>query len=79
MVISYSQFLLRPQLKLSSGHSMGQHNLPAADSVYVNVEEVVPNDSPMSLGYQVTTVAYIEINLYHDMLNGRLVSEVLHF
>ena len=47
-------------------------------SVYGNVQELVPKDAPKPLGKAVTTVTYKDANLYHDMLTGRAVTGVLH-
>jgi hypothetical protein len=40
-------------------------------SVYGNVEELFPKDSPKPLGKPVTTITYTDAILYHDMLTGK--------
>jgi hypothetical protein len=47
-------------------------------TVYGKVEQLFPGDAPKPLGKMVTTVTYMEANLYHDMLTGRSVTGVLH-
>lgn len=47
-------------------------------SVYGKVHEMVPNDCPEPLGRYVTTITYVDANLYHDMLTGRSVTGILH-
>ena len=46
-------------------------------SVYGKVHEMVPNDCPEPLGQYVTTITYVDANLYHDMLTGRSVTGIL--
>ena len=48
-------------------------------SVYGNVKEVIPEDCPKLLGKHVTLLHYVDVNLYHDMLSGHLVTGILHF
>ena len=50
-----------------------------ARTVYGNVEEVIPNDIPTPKGKRVITTAYVDANLYHDLITGRSVTGVLHF
>jgi hypothetical protein len=47
-------------------------------TVYGKVEELLPRYAPKPLGKMVTTVTYMDANLYHDMLTGRSVTGVLH-
>jgi hypothetical protein len=54
---------------------------PAHDwmySVYGEVEVLTPKDAPKPLGKRVTTVTYVDANLYHDMVTGRSVTGILH-
>ena len=58
-------------------------DLPKSDdewaySVYGNVRELIPNDAPKPLGKRVTTVTYVDANLYHDVVTGRSVTGILH-
>ena len=39
-------------------------------TVYGDVHEVIPKDIPEPLGQFVTTVHYVDVNLYHCMLTG---------
>ena len=48
-------------------------------TVYGDVHEVIPKDIPEPLGRFVTTVHYVDANLYHCMLTGRSVMGILHF
>ena len=48
-------------------------------SVYGDVKELIPSDAPTPLGKRVTTVTYVDANLYHDMLTGRSVTGIVHF
>jgi hypothetical protein len=47
-------------------------------SVYGNVKEATPYDAPTPRGNQVTTIHYVDTNLYHDLLTGRSVTGILH-
>jgi hypothetical protein len=48
-------------------------------SVYHGAKEVIPDDVPTPRGPTVTTTSYFDANLYHDWVNGRSVSGILHF
>jgi hypothetical protein len=48
-------------------------------SVYVKVEELIPTDIPIPLGNDVILTHYADANLYHNMVNGRAATGVLHF
>ena len=48
-------------------------------SVYGSGSKLIPKDAPKSLGNFVTLVHYLDANLYHDMLNVRSVTGILHF
>ena len=47
-------------------------------SVYGNVEELIPDDIPEPLGYNVVLTSYVDANLYHDMITGHSVTGILH-
>jgi hypothetical protein len=47
-------------------------------TAYGKVEELLPQDAPKPLRNMVTTVTYMDANLYYDMLTGRSVTGVLH-
>jgi hypothetical protein len=53
-------------------------NFDWCHSVYGNVNELIPKDSPKPLGKPVTTITYTDANLYHDMLTGRSITGILH-
>jgi hypothetical protein len=48
-------------------------------SIYGDVTEDIPTDTPKPLGKYVLLTHYLDTNLYHDMLTGRSVSGILHF
>jgi hypothetical protein len=50
----------------------------ASHSVYGNVNELIPKDSPKLLGKPVTTITYTDVNLYHDMLTGLSITVIPH-
>ena len=50
-----------------------------AQSVYGDVQEVLPTDAPPPLGKPVQLTHYVDANLYHDMITGRSVTGILHF
>jgi hypothetical protein len=52
-------------------------NFDWGHTVYGNVKELIPKDSPKPLGKPVTTITYTDANLYHDMLTGRSVTGIL--
>jgi hypothetical protein len=47
-------------------------------SVYGNVKELLPTDTPDPLGNYVTLSHYIDLNLMHDVTTGRSVTGILH-
>ena len=47
-------------------------------SVYGDVKEEIPNDTPEPLGNYVITTHYVDANLFHDILTGRSVTGILH-
>jgi hypothetical protein len=49
-----------------------------AYSVYGEVMELTPDDAPEPLGKPVVLSTYVDANLYHDLVNGRALSAVLH-
>ena len=48
-------------------------------SVYGNVREQIPSDAPKPQGNPVVTLSYVDANLYHDYVNGRALTGILHF
>jgi hypothetical protein len=49
-----------------------------ATSVYGNISEVLPTNSPSPLSKYVTLTHYFDANLYHDMLTGCSITGLLH-
>lgn len=47
-------------------------------TVYGKVTESIPDDIPEPLGKPVVLTHYKDANLYHDLINGRAVTGVLH-
>ena len=47
-------------------------------SVYGEVQELMPEDAPLSLGKQVIMTHYVDTNLFHDSLSGRSATGILH-
>ena len=48
-------------------------------SIYGNVKEDLPKNSPDALGKPIILTHYVDANLYHDDLTGRSVTGILHF
>jgi hypothetical protein len=48
-------------------------------SVYGDILEIIPKDTPAPLGGFITLTHYQDANLYHDIITGRLVTGILHF
>ena len=48
-------------------------------SIYGNITEVVPGNTPEPLGKPVTLTHYVDTNLYHNALTGCSVTACLHF
>ena len=40
---------------------------------------MIPDDVPKPLGKEVITTTYQDANLYHNLLDGRSVTEIIHF
>ena len=47
-------------------------------SVYTGAEELMPHDAPTPLGKPVVMTTFVDANLYHDLVNGRSVTGVIH-
>jgi hypothetical protein len=45
---------------------------------YEGAEELISNDLPRPLGKEVQTTTFVDANLYHDLISGRLVTGILH-
>jgi hypothetical protein len=48
-----------------------------AESVYGDVQELLPHDAPEPLGNYVRITHYVDANLYHDYVTGRAVTGIL--
>jgi hypothetical protein len=48
-------------------------------SCYEGAEEEIPKNMPTPRGKPVKTSAYVDANLYHDLISGRSVTGILHF
>ena len=47
--------------------------------IYGNIPEEIPKDAPKPLGKSVTTTAFLDANLLHDLITQRSVTAVLYF
>jgi hypothetical protein len=47
-------------------------------SVYGNAQEQIPKDVPLPRGRYVVTSTYKDANLFHDHINGRALTALLH-
>jgi hypothetical protein len=47
-------------------------------TVYRGAKEEVPHDAPRPLGKPIVMTHFLDANLYHDMVNGRSVTGILH-
>ena len=50
-----------------------------AHTAYGHVQEIIPDDIPVSLGKAVRTTATVDANLNHCLATGRSVTGCLHF
>jgi hypothetical protein len=48
-------------------------------TVYRKMTELIPNNIPEPLGKSAVCSHYTDANLYHDMINGRSVTGIMHF
>ena len=48
-------------------------------SVYGNVQEIIPPDAPEALGRPIILTHYFDANLYHDMVTEQSANGILHF
>jgi hypothetical protein len=46
--------------------------------VYAGAEEEVPDNCPEPLGKEVVMTTFVNANLYHNLVNGRSVTGILH-
>ena len=47
-------------------------------SIYGELSEAIPHDTPESLGRFVTLTHYVDANLMHDLVTGHSVTGILH-
>jgi hypothetical protein len=47
-------------------------------SCYAGAKEMLPDDAPRPLGKRIVLSAYVDANLYHDMISGRSVTGIIH-
>jgi hypothetical protein len=47
-------------------------------TVYAGAMELLPADYPIPLGNPVLHTVYVDANLHHNILTGRLVTGILH-
>jgi hypothetical protein len=45
---------------------------------YEGAEELIPPNMPRPLGKEVQTTTFVDANLYHDLISGRLATGILH-
>jgi hypothetical protein len=48
-------------------------------SIYCDAKELIPDNAPKPLGKEVITTTYQDANLYHNLLDGRSVTGIIHF
>lgn len=48
------------------------------NSIYKGAEELMPHDCPEPLGKPVVMTTFVDANLYHDLVNGKSVTGILH-
>ena len=48
-------------------------------TVYGHVREEITKDIPKPLGKRVITIAFLDANLLHDIVAGKLLTAILHF
>jgi len=70
---------IRFRTELPNYTTLPDQNFIWAQTVYGNIEELLPADAPEPLGNPVITTSYKDANLMHDMLTGRSLTGILHF
>jgi hypothetical protein len=61
---------------------LSSYSMPNYDwmnTIYGDCQEEVPADAPPPLGHYVTTSHYVDVNLMHDLVTGKLVTGCIHF
>jgi hypothetical protein len=48
-------------------------------TVYKGAKETIPTNAPTPPGKEVDTISFHDANLYHDIINGRSVTGIIHF
>ena len=48
-------------------------------SIYGNVRETIPHDTPTLLGRDAILMHYVDANLLHNLLTGRSITGIIHF
>jgi len=74
----FSSAALRVRVGLNDFNELPSQDFDWCHTVYGDVHELMPTDAPKPLGNPVTTITYVDANLYHDMLTGRSVTGILH-
>jgi hypothetical protein len=76
--IGMAQFVFAPQNPPTLCCALPDKHYEWEHSVYEGAEELLPSDAPKPLGKPVVMTMYVDANLYHDFVNGRSVTGVLH-
>jgi hypothetical protein len=48
------------------------------NTCYRGAKEEVPDDAPPPLGKRVVFTAFVDANLYHDLISGKSVTGIIH-
>jgi hypothetical protein len=77
-VEKFSSAAIRVRISQPDFDNLPNQEFDWCHTVYAKVEELLPRHAPKTLGKMVTTVTYVDANLYHDMLTERSVTGILH-
>ena len=75
-LVKTKPFDIRYRIKKADYSHLPKQEYEWTRTVYGNVKEDFPNDIPKPLGKRVITTTYLDANLLHDIVKGKLVTAV---
>ena len=69
---------IRVRTDIPNYSGLPENYIDWSTSIYGDCKDVLPTDAPVPLGRPVLTTTYVDANLMHDLLSGKLVTGILH-
>ena len=77
-ILKYREGVLRVRTNEPDYSNIPEQHYDWEYTCYSGAKEEVPHDAPKPKGKRVQFTTYVDANLYHDMVSGKLVTGILH-